>query len=279
MNKQVYFITGASKGIGLEAVICALEAGNKVVATSRDSQKLTQTLLERGVEVGDNFLSVEMNFNEESIKEAVAKAINHFGKVDVLINNAGYAILGAIEEFSLGEVKQNFEVNVFGLLSVTQAVLPYMRKEHNGHIINIASISGTVTGPAQGIYSATKASVIMISESLADEVASFGIHVTAICPAGVRTDFLDNRSMKKPERNIAEYHVVAQTMRGLANLNHNQSGDPKLVAKALVEVAEMSNPPQRLYLGGSALRALEYKVNEVVETANKYSKLSVSIDN
>lgn len=278
MEQKVIFITGASRGMGLDTVIEGLNSGHKVVATSRNAEKLTQEVLKQVKNVEENFLAVNMNFDEESIKSAVEEAISKFGRIDVLINNAGYAILGAVEEFSLEEVRTNFDVNVFGLLAVTQAVLPYMRKQQSGNIINIASISGTVTGPAQGIYSATKAAVIMMSEALADEVRSFGIYVTAICPAGVRTDFLDT-SMRKPEKNIPEYHVVSQTMNGLARLNHNQSGDPKIVAKVLIDVTNMVNPPVRLYLGESAIRALEYKVNEVVDSANKYTKISLSIDN
>ena len=275
---KVIFITGTSRGIGLDTVVKGLEEGNIVVATSRNSEKLKEEVLKQVPTAGDNFLAITMNFNEESIKETVEKTIEKYGRIDVLINNAGYAILGAVEEFSLEEVRTNFDVNVFGLLAVTQAVLPYMRKERSGHIINISSMSGTVTGPAQGIYSATKASVIMISEALAAEVKDLGVKVTAICPGGVRTDFLDT-SMRTPKKNIEEYHVVKQTMNGLERLNHNQNGDPKLVAKVLLDVANMPEPPVRLYLGLSAIRGLEYKVNEVVESANKYTDISLSIDN
>ena len=204
--------------------------------------------------------------------------MDRFGRIDVLVNNAGYAILGAVEEFSIDEVKTNFDVNVFGLLSVMQAVLPHMRAAESGHIINLASISGTVTGPAQGVYSATKAAVIMLSEALNEEVAPFNIHVTAICPGGVRTDFLDNSSMKRPAKQIEDYHVVKQTMSGLGQLNHNQSGDPELVAKAIVQVADMEQPPARLYLGAGALSGLQYKINEVIQEANQFADLSVSTD-
>lgn len=202
-----------------------------------------------------------------------------YGRIDVLVNNAGYAILGAVEEMSMNEVRANFDVNVFGLLAITQAVLPHMRSQQSGHIINLTSISGSVTGAAQGIYSASKAAVIMIGEALSEEVAPFNIQVTSICPGGVRTDFLDNSSMKRPEKQIAEYHVAAQTMRSLDRLNHNQSGDPALVADVILEVASMKQPPTRLYLGGSALAALQYKVNSIIADANRYVALSESIDN
>ena len=278
MSKKVLLVTGASKGIGLEIALKGLEAGYQVVATSRNAEKLTQAVAERMPDLLDSFLALEMNFDELSINHTVESIMDRFGRIDVLINNAGYAILGAVEEFSIQEVKSNFDINVFGLLSVMQAVLPHMRAAKSGHIINLASISGTVTGPAQGIYSATKAAVIMLSEALNDEVAPFNVHVTAICPGGVRTDFLDASSMKRPEKQIDEYHVVKETMSGLGQLNHNQSGDPKLVAKAIVEVADMKQPPARLYLGAGALSGLQYKINQVVQEANHYAELSLSID-
>lgn len=278
MSNKVLMVTGASKGIGLEIALKALEAGYQVVGTSRNAAKLEEAVAAALPHLADKFMALEMAFDENSIQAAVTKIMDQFGRIDVLVNNAGYAILGAVEEFSMDEVKTNFDVNVFGLLSVMQAVLPHMRAAKSGHIINLASISGTVTGPAQGVYSATKAAVIMLSEALNDEVAPFNIHVTAICPGGVRTDFLDNSSMKRPAKEIADYHVVKQTMQGLGQLNHNQSGDPALVAKAIIEVAEMEDAPSRLYLGGGALSALQYKINQVVESANHYAPLSLSTD-
>lgn len=172
----------------------------------------------------DHFLAVPMQFNSDSIAQAIQQVQQQWGQIDVLINNAGYAILGAFEEFSLKEVQQNFNMNVFGLMQVTQQVLPIMRAQHSGRIINIASISGTVTSPGQSIYSATKAAVIMMSEALANEAAPFGIKVTAVAPSGVRTDFLDdNTSMKHPYKQLPEYETVVQTMRGIAQFNHHQS--------------------------------------------------------
>lgn len=277
-NGRVFLVTGASKGIGLATVLVALDAGYTVVGTSRNAEALTATIAEKAPNHAERFLAVSMPFTTEGIQQAIDTIHDTFGRIDVLVNNAGYAILGAVEEFSIDEVKANFDVNVFGLLQVTQAVLPIMRAQRTGHIINIASISGTVTGPAQGIYSATKAAVIMLSEALADEVSDFGIQVTAVCPAGVRTDFLDDRSMKRPAKQIAEYHTVAQTMQGLGQLNHNQSGNPTKVAAALVELAGMEQAPGRLYLGYGALRGLQAKANAVIQEAAAHQQLSMSID-
>ncbi|MEY8584847.1 SDR family oxidoreductase [Ligilactobacillus animalis] len=278
MEQKVWLVTGASKGIGLQIVLEALKAGNIVVGTSRDSQKLSQAVATELGETSKNFWAVEMEFDETSINTIVAQVIAKYGRIDVLVNNAGYALLGAVEEVELTDVKKNFDVNFFGLLSMTQAVLPQMRKQKAGNIINLASISGTVTGPTQGIYSATKAGVIMLSEALAAEVAPFGIKVTAIAPGGVRTDFLDQTSLREPAKMTSDYQVVRDTMAGLKRLNHNQSGDPKRVAEAIVKVAQMKRPPVRLYLGSGAIQALQAKLNEVVTEVNAHLDLSQSTD-
>lgn len=219
-----------------------------------------------------------MQFEAPSIQAAVAKVMARWGRLDVLVNNAGYAILGAFEEFSLAEVKQNFDVNVFGLMQMTQAVLPIMRAQQHGRIINIASIFGTVAGPSQSIYSATKAAVIMMSEALAAEVAPFGIQVTAVGPSGVRTDFLDGRLMKRPAKRLPEYQVVAQAMTGLGQLNHHQSGDPVLVGQAIVKLVQLAHAPRRVYLGNWSVAALQTKIEEVVNEVNQHLDLTQSID-
>lgn len=198
MTKEVVIVTGASKGIGFETVLAALNNDMIVVGTSRTPEKLAAKVQEKLPAKVDNFTAMKMDFNEESIKQVVSEVIAKFGRIDVLVNNAGYAILGAFEDMDMAEVRTNFDVNVFGLMSMTQAVLPQMRKQKSGRIINLSSISGSVTGPSQSIYSASKAAVTLMSEALAQEVAPYNIKVTALCPWGVRTDFLDESSLKKP---------------------------------------------------------------------------------
>lgn len=151
--------------------------------------------------------------------------------------------------------------------------MPQMRKQKEGNLINLASISGTVTGPTQEIYSATKAEVIMLSEALAAEIEPFGIKVTASAPGGVRTDFLDETSLREPAKATSDYQVVRDTLAGLKRFNHNQSGAPKRVAEAIIKVAQMS-----LYLGSGALQALQTKLNEVVTEVNAHLDLSQSTD-
>lgn len=270
----VWFVTGASKGMGLETVRAALAAGARVAATSRDAARLSEAV---GAPEG-RFLAVEMSFDSEhSIQAAVDTAVETFGRLDVLVNNAGYALLGGVEEFSDHEVRANFDVNVFGLLAVTRAVLPVMRGQRSGTILNMASISANATGPATGLYSATKAAVLMLSEALADEVESLGISVTAICPGGVRTDFLDPSSARRAARRIADYTVVERTTEAYARLNHNQGGDPARVADVLVMLSQSENPPRRLYLGADAVHAIESICHQTVRDAERYKRISLSV--
>lgn len=278
MTKEVVIVTGASKGISFETVLAALNNDMIVVGTSRTPEKLAAKVQEKLPAKVDNFTATKMDFNEESIKQVVSEVIAKFGRIDVLVNNAGYAILGAFEDMDMAEVRTNFDVNVFGLMSMTQAVLPQMRKQKSGRIINLSSISGSVTGPSQSIYSASKAAVTLMSEALAQEVAPYNIKVTALCPWGVRTDFLDESSLKKPATQGGDYKVVDQTLAGLARLNHNQNGDPALVAQAIMKVVDMPNPPARLYLGAGALMAVQSKIEEIVQVANENLELSQSID-
>ena len=276
--KKVFVVTGASKGIGLQTVISALKEGYQVVGTSRNSKKLANEVQKLLPEKEKCFLAIEMPFTEAGIKSAIKTVIERFGHIDVLVNNAGYALLGAIEELAIKDIKDNFDVNFFGALNVIQTVLPYMRKQNSGRIINISSISGTVTGPTQGIYSASKAALIMLSEALSDEVKQFNIQVTAVCPWGVRTDFLDKSSMKQSNNEINDYTAVRKTMQGFNHLNHNQSGDPVLVGNAIVKLGKMEQMPKRIYLGEGALGALQYKIDEIIRETNENIDFSQSID-
>ncbi|GAA1480890.1 SDR family oxidoreductase [Gordonia sinesedis] len=274
---RVWFVTGASKGMGLEIVRAALANGDRVVGTSRDAGRLAAAVSADG-DIADRFVPVAMSFTPESIAAAVEQAVTVFGRIDVLVNNAGYSLLGAVEEFSPDEVRANFDVNVFGVLEVTQRVLPIMRRQRSGHILTMASISANVTGPATGLYSATKAAVLMLSEALAAEVEPWHIRVTAICPGGVRTDFLDPSSSRHPARRIDDYTNVDAALTSYGRLNHRQGGDPALVAQALLRVADMDDPPTRLYLGVDAVNAITRTTESVLRSVQEYRDLSASID-
>ncbi|CAM3629670.1 SDR family oxidoreductase [Tsukamurella ocularis] len=271
-DPPVWLVTGASKGIGLEVVKAALASGARVAATTRSPERLSAELRD------PNLLALAVDLTDErDVRRAVAQVQTEFGHIDVLVNNAGYSLLGAVEEVSLEDVRANFDVNVFGVLTVTQAVLPGMRDRRSGRILNLASISASVTGPAQGIYSASKAAVLMLTEALDAEVAPLGLHAVAICPGGVRTDFLDASSSRRPAAAIDDYAAVAGTLGALDRLNHNQGGDPALLARALVTVSTMPDPPTRLYLGEDALHAILRATDAERADAERYADLSRSI--
>lgn len=205
----MWLVTGASKGIGREVVEAALGHGGIVIAGSRHPEELTRWALEH--ELQDRVLSVALDVTDESsVAEAVHSGLERFGRIDVLVNNAGYLLYGGIEELSDAEVRTSFDVNVFGLLNVTRAVLAVMREQGSGHIIDMASISANVTSPSTGLYSATKAAVLMLTEALADEGRDIGVKATAICPGGVRTDFLDRSSARRAQKVIEAYRSVRE---------------------------------------------------------------------
>lgn len=272
-DKKVWLITGAGRGMGFDFVRTALAAGHAVVASGRDSERVSQALGQ-----SNDLLVVKLDVTSRADADAAVRAaIERFGRIDVLVNNAGYSILGACEEISDKEVRANFDINVFAVLNMLRAVLPTMRAQGSGHVINIASISGSIGGATTSIYSATKAAVLLLSESLSDEVAEFGIRVTALCPGGFRTDFLDTgTSSRHPAHAIAAYGAVHQVLADYGRLNQHQGGDPVRAGEVMVELTRMDAPPTRLYIGADALRGIEYKLREVAEGVQRHQALSLS---
>src|SRR6187402_1328545 len=201
-TKKTWFITGASKGLGLVLVKQLLAKGELVAATTRKKADLVKHFPE-----SDSFLALEVDLvNEQSVKTAIESTVSKFGKIDIVINNAGYGLLGAVEELSDAEARQNFDVNVFGSLNVVRQALPYLRKQQSGHIFNVSSIGGYLGDfPGFGIYCATKFAMIGFTEALAIEVKPFGINVTAVLPGYFRTNFLNSDSLVTPKAPIADY--------------------------------------------------------------------------
>lgn len=274
-QNKTWLVTGASKGLGFELVHKLLLTGHNVIATSRTVEKL-QTLQ---AEFPNSLLPLSMEvIDEESVKASIEQAINHFGRIDVVVNNAGYGLLGTLEELSMSEIKNCFDVNVFGVINVSKAILPFFRAQKSGLIINIASVSGSVSGISTGIYSATKSAVLQLSEALASEVQELGIRVIAICPGGFRTDFLDKSSMKTPSSIIQDYQLVHQVMNNYGQLNKNQGGDPKKAADIFLKLADMPQIPSRLYLGTDALRMMQRKLNQTVNDIQTYQELTSYTD-
>jgi NAD(P)-dependent dehydrogenase (short-subunit alcohol dehydrogenase family) len=272
---KVWFITGASRGFGALVAERALANGDGVIATARNAKAITERLSEQ-----PNLLAVALDVTNEDQAVAAAKAaIDRFGRIDVLLNNAGFGLMGAVEEATSAEIEALYRTNVFGLLTVTRAVLPYMRKARAGRILNISSIGGYRGAAGFGVYSSTKFAVEGLSEALHAELAPLGIHVTVIEPGYFRTDFLDSSSLSVSARQIADYEATAGQVRTRAGgLNHNQPGDPAKLAGAIVAFADAPNPPVRLPLGSDTVAVIEAKHKSDAQILVEWRRVSLSTD-
>ncbi|EJM99443.1 oxidoreductase [Phyllobacterium sp. YR531] len=273
---RIWFITGASRGFGALITEEALKAGDAVVATARNPATITARFGEH-----PNLLPVALDVTNEEQANAVAEqAIKRFGKIDILLNNAGFGLLGAVEEATTAETEKLYATNVFGLLKVTRAVLPHMRRQRSGHILNISSIGGYVSHAGWGVYCSTKFAVEGISEALHDELAPLGVKVTVVEPGFFRTDFLDESSLSVSHSAIADYdETPAGAMRSLAvQFNHSQPGDPARLAKAMITVAHSDNPPLRMPFGSDTVAAIEKKNAYVASELATWRDLAVSTD-
>jgi len=276
-NIRTWFITGASKGFGLSLVRQLLQAGQNVAATSRDLNALVAAV---GI-TEPNFLPLEVDLgNEDSVGCAIHQANAAFKSIDVVINNAGYGIGGSIEELSDRETRDCFEINVFGTLNVIRMVMPYMRAQMSGHIINISSIAGITGTSGWSVYAATKFSVVGMTEVLAQDVAEFGVKVTVVAPGAFRTSFLNADSINIAQHTIRDYTAVHNAQELLLERDGKQNGDPDKAAAAIIELAHMENPPLYLLLGEDAYnRAMakldrlkaEYLLNEELSKAMAYN--------
>ena len=269
MNAQkTWFITGASRGFGMLIAKAVLASGDKVVATVRS--KPNDLITELGND--PSLLVVNMDVtNEEQIRGAVKYAIDNFGQIDVLVNNAGYGLLSAVEEATSEEVKQNYEVNVFGTLNVIRAVLPYMRKARKGLVINISSIGGLTGYHGWGIYGSTKFAIEGITEALAKELAPLGLYATVVAPGFFRTDFLDASSLVRTKNEIGDYAETVGAMRDFATgANKKQPGDPQKLAEAFVKLGNSERPPVHLLLGNDTLESYKAKTEALEEDIKKW---------
>jgi NAD(P)-dependent dehydrogenase (short-subunit alcohol dehydrogenase family) len=273
--KRVWFITGASRGLGELIARAALADGNAVVATGRNVDTIRDRLGESPA-----LLATQLDVTDAAqAKAAVEAATAKFGRIDVLVNNAGFGLLAAIEESGDGDVRRMYDTNVFGLLNVTRAVLPLMRKQRSGHIINTSSIVGYSAFAGFGAYSSTKFAVEGITEALHAELKPLGIHATVIEPGFFRTDFLDRSSLVVGKDIIADYHETVGNVRDFAaGMNHNQAGDPRRLADAMISLVEAEDPPLRLPLGTDTLKAIAEKNELVAAETRKWEGLSRSTD-
>lgn len=274
---KIWFITGSSRGIGYEAARAALAAGDRVVATGRDLSALQQRFVAVSA---DQLLPLALDVADSTqVQAAVDAALAHFGRIDVLLNNAGYGQLGLFEEIGAEAAQLQFATNVFGLYNVTRAVLPAMRRERSGRILNITSIGGIIGVAGAGIYCASKFAVEGFSEALAAEVEPFGIRVSIVGPGYFRTDFLDASSIRYGEHAIADY---AETSRQLRNFfedrNHQQAGDPVKLAQVLVQLAHHAAPPLRFSAGSDAVEIVRGKIARLSRETDTFEALSRSTD-
>jgi NAD(P)-dependent dehydrogenase (short-subunit alcohol dehydrogenase family) len=245
------------------------------VATARNTKPVIERLGERSDLLA---LSVDVT-SEPSMATAVRDAVATFGRIDVLVNNAGYGIVGAVEETSFDDIRKIYETNVFGLLGMTRAALPQMRRQRSGRIINMSSVAGYRSFPGYGIYCSTKFAVEAISEALSAELAPLGIHVTIVEPGYFRTDFLDATSFVESRTRIDDYDATSGQTRELARArNHQQLGDPVKLARTLVEIVRSPSPPLRLPLGTDAVDAIEAKNAFVTRELEAWRKVSTSTD-
>ncbi len=266
VQPKVWFVTGASRGFGRIWTEAALQRGDKVASTARDLNALDDLVGSHG----DSILALPLDVTDrDAAFEAVAQAHRHFGRLDVILCNAGYGYMGALEEVVTGEAQANFDTNVFGTLSVIQAALPLLRPQRSGHILTVSSIGGIIGFPTGGIYVATKFAVEGMTEALAGEVASFGIKVTIIEPGSFATGF---RSSMKTPPTMAEYEAVRQAV--FSAFKPEMSGDPLATAAAILKVVDADKPPLRLLLGAGPLPMIKRLYEGRLDTWEQWAEVS-----
>lgn len=274
-TKNVWFVTGASKGLGFELVKKLLSQGFKVAATSRTVESLTAAF----GDVSENFLPLSMNITDNNdVKSAIDQTVDHFGKVDIIVNNAGYGQLGTLEELSDEEARANFDVNVFGTLNVIRNAMPYLRAQKSGNIFNISSIGGYYGGfPGWGVYCSTKFAVAGFTEALAEEAKDFGVHATVVYPGYFRTDFLTKDSLRIPENSIEAYEAARNSEKTHLNeINGNQPNDPVKAADVLIQISKEAHPPVHLLLGVGTPEFLDNKITAITKDAKAWEELTLS---
>ncbi len=272
---RTWVITGSSTGFGRLLAEEVLKAGENVVVTARKVEQVAD--LEEKYPGHAVALALDVT-KQDQVDAAVAKTLERFGRVDVLVNNAGYGVIGALEEVADAELEPMYATNVFGLLRVTRAFLPQFRKQRSGHILNVSSIGGLTASPGWGIYQSSKFAVEGLSEALAQEVAALGIHVTIIEPGPFRTDFL-GRSGVEAAKEIEDYATTAAIGRRYrSDQNGRQPGDPLKAVQAMMQVVDSKNPPLRLLLGAGALKRLREKLEAWQKEIAAWEPVTVGAD-
>lgn len=275
IQKPVWFITGCSTGFGRQLALHTLKLGYPTVVTARNTRQVEDIV----AGYADQALVLELDVTDSlQVDAAVAAAEHHFGRIDVLVNNAGVGYFGSFEESDLSEARRMFEINVWGLSAMTRAVLPAMRSRRSGHIVNISSVGGLTAFPALSFYNASKFAVEGLSESLSQELAPLGLKVLLVEPGPFRTDWA-GRSANEAPANIDDYQQTAGARSSaMRSYSGNQPGDPVRAAAAIVQAVEADQPPLRLLLGKAALNAARSKVAAMSKDFDDWVTISEGAD-
>ena len=274
-DKKIWFVTGAARGMGVDIATAALAAGHAVVATARNPDAVTAALGDH-----DNLLAVQLDITDPaSVDAAVAAAVDRFGRIDVLVNNAGNFYAGYFEEISPAQMRAQIETNLFGPMNVTRAVLPVMRRQRSGHVVTISSTAGLIGQEFVAAYAASKFGVEGWMESLRFDVEPFGIHTTIVEPGFFRTELLvEGSSTIWPDLSIDDYRDRTQsTIEAWRGMNGQQGGDPAKLAAALVTLTTLDEPPQRFVAGADAVAAVEQKAHDLLAQIDAHRDLSTNL--
>lgn len=271
-NAKVWLITGSSTGFGRSLAEAVLQHGDRVVATARKPEQLDDLTKQ----YPETAKAVRLDVTKpQEVREAIKVAVDTFGQIDVVVNNAGFASVGAIEALSDEDVRRQFETNFFGALDVTRAVLPTLRQQRSGHILNLSSVGGFVSFGVLGIYCASKFALEGISEALSKEVAPLGIKVTIVEPGAFRTE-INGQALTISDTIIDDYTAsIDGTMQWLKEMDGKQPGDPAKAAAAMIQVVESKDPPLRLALGADAVSAIDAKLESVKAELDAWKTVSI----
>lgn len=274
--KKVWLVTGSASGIGAAIAAAATNDGHDVVATDLDGHAVAASFASRGLNVVPESMDIT---SASEVQRVVDSTMRRFGRIDVLVNNAGYGLFGPFEEVSPQELESQFLTNVFGTFTVTRAVLPTMRRQRAGHIFNMSSNGGFRGVPGASAYSGTKFAIEGMSESLAYELAGFGIKITLVEPGAFRTNFLDAKVLQRGKGRIADYDEYrAESAAATEARNRRQIGDPERLGQAIIHLANNPEPPLRFIAGSDAVKVVEAKLTSVAEELDRWRSLSLSTD-
>ena len=273
---KIWYVTGASKGLGLALVKKLIEKGHRVAATTRQS---TGELIDAvGTDDISKFLPLVADLtSEESVKDSIVRTHNHFGGLDVVVNNAGYGLSGSIEELSMEEMTNHMDINVLATFRVIHHAMPFLRKQRSGNIINISSIGGFAGPLGWPLYAASKFAIFGYTDVLAQDVKEFGVKVTVVAPGRFKTSFLDD-SMNEAKHRIEDYTAVNELQKKIKSSNGMQTGDPEKAAQAMLDLTELSDPPVILFLGPDAYYRATKRLEELHNSLEKNKDVTVSTD-